>query len=100
MQADVNDGIIYLTDLRFPQHGKVQEWLNGTEYGEKFELMATEITVTGTNEFGRRSTQRIFVPALKPIDGRDEFLYLLQGQEETQKLAEKYTKMILDFKRE
>lgn len=92
-----NDGLIYLTELRFPQHGLVQAWLNGTKYGEQFELVATEISTRGKNNHGNSFNQRICVPALKPICGKEEFLYVLQGNAETQKLAEKYTKMVLDF---
>jgi len=94
-----NDGIIYLTELRFPQHGLVQAWLNGTEYGKKFELMATQVTTARPDGTGGEDKKILFVPALKPIKGEDEFMYALQGHELTQKLAKKYTSMVLDFSR-
>jgi len=95
----LGDGLIYLTELRFPQHAMVQEWLNGTEYGERFHLVATTISIETKNPWGNEP-KRIFVPALKPIKGEEEFMLVLKGHEETQKLAEEYTAMVLDFKRE
>ena len=96
----LGDGLIYLTELRFPQHALVQEWLNGTEYGERYHLVATSVTVENTNTYGERYVQRLFVPALKPIKGEEEFMLVLKGQEQTQKLAKEYTAMVLDFRRE
>jgi len=95
----INDGLIYLLELRFPQHAMVQEWLNGTEYGERYVLVATNVSRERVNDYGRNVSENLFVPALKPRREEEEFMLILKGHEETQKLAEGYTAKILDFNR-
>lgn len=95
----MNDGTIYLTEFRFPQHAMVQEWLNGTEYGERYYLVTANITRERVNDYGRNVSENLFVPALDPRREEEKFMLTLQGHEVTQKLAEEYTLKILDFNR-
>lgn len=86
-------GIIQLPHFRFPQHYLIQEWLSGTEYGEKFFLVMVEAEHTSP----RGGIKRITTPALEPVEGPEKFLISLRADGQNMKISEKYTQKILDF---
>ncbi len=80
-----NDNLFILPQISFPNHYKVQEWLNGNDLNDDFELVITEIE--GRN--GLLNT----VSALGPQSEQIKFIWMLKG-------VEKLQQEILDFKKE
>ena len=87
------DGLIQLPQFRFPQHYLIQEWLSGTEYGERYFLVLVEAEHTSP----RGGIKRISTPALEPITGEEKFLVQLRGDESNIELARELEQKILDF---
>lgn len=88
-QEKTTKGLILLTELRFPQHGQVQEWLNATEYGEQFDLCIASAVIY--DNWGREMSRTI--PALQPKTKELEFLWILKGEPGARELEQ----MIFDF---
>ena len=86
-------GIIQLPHFRFPQHHLIQEWLNGTDYSERFFLVLIEAEHTSP----RGGIKRISTPALEPFEGPEKFMMALRGDDKDMKMSEMYTQIILDF---
>lgn len=82
-------GLIQLPQFRFPEHGLIQEWLNGTDFGERYFLVMIESKNT--------SKMRVTTPALEPKRGEEKFMLTLQGDDEILRLSKKYASLVLDF---
>ncbi|MEE8233915.1 MAG: hypothetical protein V3R41_04465 [Gammaproteobacteria bacterium] len=86
------EGLIVLPSFRFPDHIKVAEWLNATQYGEEYELVIAQAELEGY-----RTKKIITCSALEPKSGQKKFLFELQGAEGLTKLAQEMEQKILDF---
>ncbi len=86
------EGLIVLPSFRFPDHIKVAEWLNATQYGEEYELVIAQAELEG-----RRSNTTITCSALEPISEKQKFLFMMKGSEGLTKLAQEMEQKILDF---
>ena len=82
-----HEGLIILENFTFPNHWKVQAWLNNTEYGEQFTLVMVD--VKGKAIHGRYKC----VSALEPTTDQAKFYWTLRGPTAAKELEEK----ILDF---
>lgn len=81
-QPSYEDGELFvLPYFSFPRHYLVQEWLNGTDKNDDFELTVT------------KTANRILVSALKPRTKQIKFFWKLRG-------IEKIQEEILDFEKE
>lgn len=88
-----NDGLIILNKFRFPDHWKIQAWLNGTEYDKQFVLVIAHIEIDNSRR--RPDTKMLIrtVPALEPKTEELKFLWALKGEPGAKELEQK----ILDF---
>lgn len=89
-------GLIQLPQFRFPEHHLIQEWLSGTEYGERYYLVLLERKVDANGGW-HNNLKLITTPALEPIKGEEQFLLTLQGDATIKELSVKYHQEILDF---
>lgn len=90
---DNSDGLILLTQFRFPQHVQVAEWLNETEYGEQYYLVIAQVAVE--NYRGTKST--FTCSALEHKIPEKQFLWKLKGPEALAEIAAELEQKILDF---
>ena len=92
MAKDIAEDIILMPAFTFPQHHLISEWLNGTEYGEHFDLVLCEVET----ETARGSKQVKTVPGLAVKSGKmkEKFYWELKGG------AEVLTQKVLDFEHE
>lgn len=86
-------GLLILSNFRFPDHLKVWEWLDATEYGEQYELVIAAAQYEG--QFG--AIHNIECSALEPISDEQKFLFTLKGSEGLAKLVQEMEGKILDF---
>lgn len=88
----VDEGLILLTNFRFPEHWRIQEWLNGTEYGDQFYLVITQIELPNIKKNIGKT-----LPALEPRDAKEKFHLILKGLEHRVEMAIELEQKILDF---
>ena len=85
-----NGELIVLTDITFPRHYLVQQWLNDTERNDEFTLVITGV------EAGVRGKTLRTVAALSPTTDKGRFYWKLRGDQGAMELQQE----IFDFSRE
>lgn len=85
--VDENEHLIILPLMRFRDHFRIQEWLNGTERNDEFTLVITDVE--------ERNTLKT-VCALKPTTEKAMFYWKLRGDAGAEELLQE----ILDYKLE
>jgi len=92
MAEDIANDIILMPAFTFPEHYKISEWLNGTKYGDYFDLVLCQVE-TETSQGSKRITT---VPglAIKTGKQKEKFYWELKGG------ADALTRKVLDFKQE
>ncbi len=92
MVKHIAEELILMPEFTFPQHHLISAWLNGTEYGEYFDLVLIQVET----ETSRGSKRVITTPGLA-IKGkssamkRSKFYWELKGG------ADALTQKVLDF---
>ena len=87
--------LIMLNGFRFPDHWKVQQWLDDTDYGNLYTLIITEARMPNHN--GHPTHVSRITPALEAKTEEQKFLWELKGPAALATLADEIEQKILDF---